>query len=173
MTAVTVVCTGNVCRSPLAERLLALRAPGIEVGSAGTHARNGMAMHPESARVLRALGGDPSGLASRLLTPAVLPGDDLVLGLTRAHRDAVVELAPRLWKRTFTLLEAAALASGGTTIEGLARARLAPGAPAPDDPALDIADPIGGPPELHDRVGAEISAAVDAVLGLVGRPLNS
>src|SRR5690625_26384 len=168
--AVMTVCTGNMCRSPLAERLLAARATelglDLRVGSAGTRAANGVAIHPETLRVLGAYGGDGAGFASRLLTPQLLRGQDLVLTATRAHRDAVYELAPLLWKKTYTLREAARLAESddSVTLTYLPRARLDIDA---DDPALDVEDPIGREPEVFDRTGAQISAAVDSIVRLL------
>lgn len=170
--AVMTVCTGNMCRSPLAERLLAARAAeaGIEltVDSAGTRAANGVRIHRETLRVLEGYGGSADGFASRLLTPRLLAGHDLVLTATRAHRDAVQELAPLLWKRTYTLLEAARLADADAslTLAGLPRARLGID---PEDPSLDVEDPIGRDPEVFDRTGARISAAVDSIVRLLAR----
>lgn len=170
--SVMTVCTGNMCRSPLAERLLSVRAAhaGVDVvaDSAGTRAVNGVAIHPETRRVLGAHGGDAEGFASRLLTPRLLQGHDLVLTATRAHRDAVQEMAPLLWKKTYTLLEAAHLADAdrALTLAGLARARLGLDT---DDPAWDIEDPIGREPEVFDRTGAQISHAVDSIVDLLAR----
>lgn len=170
--AMMTVCTGNMCRSPLAERLLAARSAGagldVVVDSAGTHAANGVPIHSETLRVLRGYGGDGSGFASRLLTPQLLTGRDLVLTATRAHRDVVLELAPLLWKKTYTLLEAAWLADSDKSLTpaGLARARLGINS---DDPAWDVEDPIGREPEVFDRTGAQISDAVDSIVRLLAR----
>lgn len=170
--SVMTVCTGNMCRSPLAERLLAARsaAAGLDVvvDSAGTRAANGVEIHRETLRVLEGYGGDASGFASRLLTPRVLKGHDLVVTATRAHRDAVQELAPLLWKKTYTILEVAKLADAdeSLTLAGLARARLGIDT---DDPALDVEDPIGREPEVFDRTGAQISDAVDSIVRLLAR----
>lgn len=169
---VTTVCTGNMCRSPLAERLLASRAEAagldVVVDSAGTRAANGVGIHRETLRVLEGYGGDGSGFAARLLTPRVLQGRDLVVTATREHRDAVQELAPLLWKKTYTLLEVAALVDSdeSLTLAGLSRARLGIDT---DDPALDVEDPIGREPEVFDRTGAQISDAVDSIVRLLAR----
>ncbi|MBC7307615.1 MAG: protein-tyrosine-phosphatase, partial [Dietzia sp.] len=118
--SVMTVCTGNMCRSPLAERLLAARtaAAGLDVtvDSAGTRAANGAEIHRETLRVLQGYGGEGDGFASRLLTTNLLAGKDLVLTATRAHRDAVQEFAPLLWKKTYTLLEAARLADSDESV---------------------------------------------------------
>lgn len=169
---VMTVCTGNMCRSPLAERLLAARAAGagldVAVESAGTRAVNGVEIHAETRRVLEAYGGSAEGFGARLLSPRVLGGQDLVLTATRAHRDAVQEMAPLLWKRTYTLLEAAHLADSdrALTLPGLARARLGVDT---DDPAWDIEDPIGREPEVFVRTGTQISDAVDSIVDLLAR----
>ncbi len=170
--AVMTVCTGNMCRSPLAERLLADRAAqaGLEVvvDSAGTRAANGVEIHPETRRVLAGYGGSADDFASRHLSSRLLAGRDLVLTATRAHRDAVQELAPLLWKKTYTLLEAARLADAdeSLTLLGMARARLGIDT---DDPALDVEDPMGRDPGVFDLTGAQISDAIDAIVRLLAR----
>jgi len=170
--SVLTVCTGNMCRSPLTERLLAMRAAqaglDVTVGSAGTRAVNGDRAHRETQRVLQGYGGDASDFSARLLLPDVLRGHDLVLTAERAHREAVVAMAPLLWKKTFTLLEAARLADAdpGLTLAGLHRARRTVDG---QDPALDVEDPIGKPPEVFDRTGREIRDAVDSVVRLLAR----
>jgi len=87
--------------------------------------------------------------------------------MTKAHRDAVLELAPRQLNRTFTLGEAAMLAMDATvvTIDDLAarRAYLA----AKEVP--EIADPIGESPEFHARVGAQIAELLRPVVQLCRR----
>ena len=58
------VCTGNICRSPMAERLFLARVPHtapVRAASAGTNGLTGYAMDAPSALVLRELGGDPDG----------------------------------------------------------------------------------------------------------------
>ena len=73
-----------------------------------------MIAHPiqhDAALVLEKLGGEVSNFAARQLTSRIASDADLVLTMTRAHRDTVLELAPRQLHRTFTLSEAARLAS--------------------------------------------------------------
>jgi len=59
------VCTGNICRSPTAERLTCAFATehglGLDASSAGTRAVIGYGMEPTAAEVLRSMGGDPEG----------------------------------------------------------------------------------------------------------------
>ncbi len=121
------VCTGNICRSPVAERLLQaglnqVLPGGFEVASAGTRAMVGDPMQPISADIVRTFGGDPRNFAARQLTPRILRGVDLVLTMTSGHRGEVLQLDASLLKRTFTIREFArmldvlderAAASGG------------------------------------------------------------
>lgn len=97
------VCTGNICRSPMAERLLQLgldqTSPGaFQVSSADTGALVGQGIEPHVDGFIRIMGGSAENLLSRQLTPAILAEQDMVIGLTRAHRSKVVELQPALLK---------------------------------------------------------------------------
>jgi protein-tyrosine phosphatase len=120
---VLVVCTANVCRSPLAAELLREGFTAADVGSAGVHALTDAPMCLVSASLLPA-DGRPQHVA-RQLTTDLVGAADLVLTMERDQRSSAVRLAPGSQNRVFTLREAAALA------EGLVRR----GAPAPDDVA--------------------------------------
>jgi low molecular weight protein-tyrosine phosphatase len=186
------VCTGNMCRSPLAERLTASwlarvgppAANAIGVASAGTHAVVGAAMYPDTAAVLRRLGGDPAGFAARQLTGQIIDAADLILTAARAHREIAGELLPAAAARTFTLREFAALAAatghrGGTeTAEAgdvAARARaltaaaaLARGELAGWPPSkIDVPDPVGQPMAVQEAAAALIADAIAGPLGLI------
>jgi protein-tyrosine phosphatase len=174
------VCTGNICRSPIAERLtrayldesLGADAALIRIESAGTRAVVGSGVHPESSAVLSSLGGDPGGFVARQLTDEYAAAADLTLTLTRAHRRSVLNRAPRGLSRTFTLLEAADLASlvppdvdlPGDTFpdrcRSFVREMAAARARRATDAHDDIADPIGQPAAFHSTVGEEIADGV-------------
>src|SRR4051795_8785012 len=110
------VCTGNLCRSPLAERLLrswadrelGATAAMLQIDSAGTAAATGP-MEARSAQALRELGGDPSGAQARQLRDGETADVDLVLTITRRQRREVLRRDPRAMRRTVTLAEAAGL----------------------------------------------------------------
>ncbi|MER5646577.1 hypothetical protein [Streptosporangium sp. NPDC002524] len=107
------VCTANICRSPLAERLTRAAlgpCPAVQVTSAGTHARPGTEMDGHTGRTLARLGGDPTGFRASLLTPEMVAGADLVLTATRAHRAESVALHLAAATRAFTIAEFGALA---------------------------------------------------------------
>jgi protein-tyrosine phosphatase len=116
MTArVLVVCTANVCRSRAAEELLREALAGADfpalVGSAGVRAVTGA---PSCATMARLLGERGLWLdeaeGARRVTTELLQDQDLVLVPERVHRAALARLLPAARARTFTVLEAAALA---------------------------------------------------------------
>lgn len=116
MTRVLFVCTGNVHRSVLAERLLAARLPpgsSVRAESAGTQAQLRPGMESGTRAVLEKMGADGLGFSARLLTAELVGEASLVLGLAREHREAAVRLAPSALRRCFTLKEFVRLASGG------------------------------------------------------------
>jgi len=176
---VLTVCTGNVCRSPAAERLLLARlgdGAGVVVSSAGTHALAGAPMTPQTAELVVQHGGDPGGFRARQLDADLVTRADLVLTMTRAHRAAVVDLAPRAVGYTFTLRELARIVAtlpspvarhvGRPASEHLrslrdvARGRRA----APADPADDdVSDPYGRGGAAYGRTFDELVPAIDAL----------
>jgi protein-tyrosine phosphatase len=123
------VCTGNICRSPMAQSMLtaelgarlgtALGArPGtapdgrqaFDVTSAGTYAVVGAPIEPDAARFLDSIGVRPAPeFVARALTEQQIESADLILGAERAHRAAAVTLVPRAVQRTFTIREFARL----------------------------------------------------------------
>ncbi|MFE2516789.1 arsenate reductase/protein-tyrosine-phosphatase family protein [Streptomyces mirabilis] len=116
MTQVLFVCTGNVHRSVLAERLLAARLPpgsAVRPKSAGTQARPWSGMEASTRAVLEELGGDGSGFVARPLSAQLVAEAALVLGLAHEHREAAVRLVPTALRRCFTLKEFVRLAVGG------------------------------------------------------------
>jgi protein-tyrosine phosphatase len=106
------VCTGNVCRSPAVERLLANRlGPTVGVSSAGTHALVGHPISEPMAALLRRVGVEPEPFEARRLSEQMLKEADLILPMTRAQRGLIVELWPAAVRRAFTLREFARLLS--------------------------------------------------------------
>lgn len=163
------VCTGNICRSPTAERLAQVfaREAGLRdfvSASAGTRAVIGQSMHEHAARVLRQFGGDDSGFVSRQLTAKIAADADVVLTMTRRHRDSVLQLTPKMLHRTFTLSEASQIASlpEARRIDDLAELR--PGVSA--SAVEDVPDPIGRDLETFREVGFRIAKLLEPVLGI-------
>jgi protein-tyrosine phosphatase len=174
--SILAVCTGNVCRSPAAERLLANQlGPSVSVSSAGTHA---LVDHPISepmAVLLRQAGVDPEPFQGRRLSEQMLKEAELVLTMTLAQRGLVVELFPSAVRRTFTLREFARLMSwvdpsvlpSGTTADRLSAAiplaaaeRGRERGSANED---DVIDPFRLSNAVYAESFAQIMSAVDSI----------
>jgi protein-tyrosine phosphatase len=175
---VLVVCTANVCRSPMAEALLRQRLAkaGLDatVRSAGMLAE-GEPPRPEVVAALAGYGLDVSGHRSRQMTADDLGRADLILAMARENLRYAVVTAPSIWPQSFTLRE---LVRRGTLIgprapgESLAgwlarvhegRERAALLGDSPDD---DVADPIGGPPHAYTETAAILSDVLDQLVYL-------
>lgn len=110
------VCTGNICRSPLAEVLLRARLEplGVRVHSAGTHALVDHGMTEQAQEIAVRSGADVSAAAdhaARYLVEPLLRESDLVLTMAREHRSYVVQMMPSRLRQTFTAREFARLAA--------------------------------------------------------------
>ncbi|MBT2515486.1 low molecular weight phosphatase family protein [Arthrobacter sp. ISL-30] len=178
------VCTGNICRSPVAERLLQAgldqAAPGgFDVRSAGTRAMVGDAIQPLSADIIRTYGGTPDGFAARQLTPAILRDSDIVLTMAARHRGEVLQLDASLLKRTFTIREFARMlevledrGTEGPTSDLAAFWRGLPARAASvrhlalthDSAENDVIDPYRRGPEVYRQMEDELAPAILAVL---------
>ena len=160
------VCTGNICRSPMAEHLMRRKlesgwpaqADRFVVESAGTWGHAGSPMEPHALSTLAEYGVDGADFRARELAAEHVAGADLVLAATREHRAAAVVLYPRAAARTFTLREFARLTADvdpatlpqGDAVErartlvrtAASRRGLVPPAMPSDD---DLADPYHAP----------------------------
>lgn len=177
---VVCVCTGNVARSPVAERLLAAAlGEDFRVGSAGTAALVGQGIDPPMAALVAGAGVGTSGFVARQVTPALLRTADLVLTLTREHRASTVDLAPATVRRTFTLREYARLVGGlgpGLLPRGSAAERAEASVPlaaarrrrsgADED---DVTDPYRRSPEVYAAAFAAIEQAVAGIAAALRR----
>ncbi|WCK54359.1 low molecular weight protein arginine phosphatase [Aneurinibacillus sp. Ricciae_BoGa-3] len=102
------VCTGNTCRSPMAEKLLrkmaAERGMDIEVKSAGLFASPGSAASPQAVHVLGKRGITESH-QSQPATSELLDWADLILTMTESHRDSLLQKYEHLQSKIYTLKE--------------------------------------------------------------------
>lgn len=187
------VCTGNVCRSPMAERLmrhgLARRLgdgalTGVVVESAGTWGHEGAPMEAHAAAVLAEFGADAAGFTGRELLDDHVIDADLVLTATRDHRAQVISMGHAAGLRTFTLkeftrlvraIDTATLPDGNVAERARALVRAAAAlrgwllAPSPD--ADEVHDPYGAPLSYFRSIGDEIQTALDPVVtALTGVP---
>ena len=187
------VCSGNICRSPMAEQLLrpGVRGADISVASAGTIALVGEGM-PIEARALSARYGasDADVHRARQLDEQVIRDADLVLGMAREHRRAVVELVPAATRKAFTLREFAHLAREVTDAD--IEASIDPFADADDEARLraavtaaaslrgvvapfasaddaDVVDPYRRSADVYEQSASQIVPAVEAAVSLLTR----
>ncbi|WP_251453514.1 low molecular weight phosphatase family protein [Microbacterium sp. Marseille-Q6648] len=188
MVEILTVCTGNICRSPLAELLLAQRLADLNptVSSAGTRGMVDSPMTAEAVALADQLGVPTATSAAhraRFLNEAHLASPDLILTMTRDHRRSVAELAPTRLRHTFTVREFARLAEGVSDADITAAARaegtdaasrlraaatflagrrgLAVPPPAPDDD--DVVDPYRRSWQTYLRSGKQLVPALDQV----------
>lgn len=115
--SVLFVCTGNVCRSPYAERRAASVSGIHRFASAGTHALVGSLMDAHMAQEARLRGAVPDGFVAKQLTAELAGSADLILTAEVGQRRWVLGDWPRLTRRIFTIGQFAALVDQG--LEGL------------------------------------------------------
>lgn len=144
---VLLVCTGNVCRSPIAEHLLRRwLGPGSPwtVMSAGVSTFDGLPPSEEAVAALEDEGLDGRGHRSRYLTDALIDAADLIVVMTRSHRQSVLSRFPRARDRVVLL----------NTFSHLRK-------------DADVEDPIGMSIEVYRACRDEMNAAMpDLVLHL-------
>lgn len=116
------MCTGNICRSPIAELLLEQELRGTHTGitSAGTHALVGAAMPPRAQALAAQLGVEPAlaqAHAGQLLTAELIADATLIVTMSREQRRYTVENWPEARRKSFTIREFARLAASVTPQE--------------------------------------------------------
>lgn len=181
------VCTGNVCRSPVAEQVLRARLADlrgiIDLESAGFRALVGDGMPDQAANLSSSLGGNPSGHTARQLTEQQILEANLVLAMSREHRREIVSLVPKASRYTVTIREFARLSAdldswdflditalpqrpASARLDALValiasrRGQVEPAASAEDD---DVADPYMQSDERYALTGSQLAPALDEV----------
>jgi glycine hydroxymethyltransferase len=143
------VCTGNICRSPIAEglfRRLIGNRKDIEVASAGVHAVRGQPPSLYAVQVCAEDGTDISGLRSQPLTATLVDQATHIFAMTGAHVETIQTLFPQTAEKTFLLRE---FEEPGTTVW------------------RDVPDPIGLGRDVYEDCARIIKNALPSVLAFV------
>jgi protein-tyrosine phosphatase len=197
---ILIVCTGNLCRSPMSEALLQSKlineypdlAEYIEVHSAGTSAIDGNPATSSAVQAMDLWGIDLEPHRASELTPELLEGADLVLAMAREHLLYIGRIEPRALNKSTTLKHLASSSGaiisrlGDETVrdESEARSRITrvlevlkesvpPGDFIADiqSRSSDIIDPIGSSLRVYLGVAEDIESSLEeSVRVLFGRP---
>jgi protein-tyrosine-phosphatase len=169
---ILVVCTANVCRSPIGEAILKTAVgslpTAVVVRSAGLLSHD-LPVDPLAVEVMRERGLDIAGHTPRQLTADLIEseGADLVLCMTREHVRGVVGLVPSAFGRTFTVKELArrlaTYPGDDITLAALHQGRSA-GSLMGDDVLDDVADPYQLGLAEHRACVEEIAASLRSVV---------
>src|SRR5947207_11298708 len=153
ITNILLVCTGNICRSPLAASLLerALRERGLEVtvASAGTGAWDGAPASEGAYLVGLERGLDLSGHRARLLTRELVENAHLILTMARHHRARVDELGGE--GRVFVLGEYAGR----------------------EGDEAEVSDPFGGDLDVYRDTCSELETLIQVAVERIGKEFTS
>jgi protein-tyrosine-phosphatase len=169
MMKILFVCTGNLCRSPMAEAMLrhelqARGHPEIEVASAGTWATDGYGATADAIEVLSTRGINLRMHISQQLIAHDVVTADLVVAMTSVHVREISELVPQADHKVRLLKELAELGAveRGTDPEPRLQALLAATRPAWRR-ALDVDDPIGLPAWAYERCAGDLDRGIKAL----------
>ena len=168
------VCTGNICRSPMAEVMLRDEVErrgcdDIEVASAGTWAGFGNPAQPEACEVMRSKGIDLEGHRSRPVDPEELADADLVIAMTSVHARELNQLSNEVGTKMVLMKEFVEMEVEkclSSARDDRLKTLLAGRRPEPRR-ALDLDDPMGLPVFAYERAANEIDTGIRRLADLL------
>src|SRR5690554_5121461 len=146
MKKVLFVCTGNTCRSPMAEgifkKLIEERgfSRDIQVESAGLAVLGKSAANLNALKAMEEMGIDISQHSSRGLTSELLDSADIILTMTQGHKGQILMAMPQVKDKVYTLLELI------------------------DQEGLDIVDPFGMDLDTYKKTAQELEVSIEKAL---------
>jgi protein-tyrosine-phosphatase len=167
------VCTGNLCRSPMAEGLFRLglearRCTDVEIASSGTWAYVGSSATPEAAKVVAERGADISSHRSRPATKEEVEAADLVIVTTSVHTTEILAVAPTARDKIFLIKELAEINPRPRLGGGMRE--LWRGQRPSWRRDLDLDDPIGLPLSAYKRCARLIHAGTELLANVLCGP---
>ena len=173
---VLMVCTGNLCRSPMAEAVfrgaVERRGCDVTVSSVGTWAYDGNPATAEAVEVVRSRGMDLSAHRSRALAREALEQADVIVAMTSVHRREILDIDPSVDRKVVLMKELVEMALEGE-LPATSERRLERllGAKRPEcRRALDLDDPIGKPVGAYERTVAQIELGVEVLVDALCGP---
>jgi protein-tyrosine phosphatase len=172
---ILIVCTGNICRSPMGEVLLkrALSEAGyddVEVESSGTWGLTGSPATDDAVAVMQDRDIDLAAHAAASLDVADIEAADLILAMTSVHLREIEDLAPGSRGKVFLVKELAELevAEPGGSAGPEDRLAALLSARRPEwRRALDLDDPMGRPRFAYERAAEQISEGIEHLMRML------
>ncbi|WP_353093709.1 low molecular weight protein arginine phosphatase [Tissierella praeacuta] len=147
------ICTGNTCRSPMAEGILRSMAEkknlSIEVESAGISVFTGDSASKNSIMAMKKIGMDISKHKARQIHKEMIDKVDLILTMSKSHKNFIISHFPSSREKIFTLLEYAYKID------------------------KDVADPFGGRLVIYEKTRDEIYKAIETLVNREGSIKNN